>query len=134
MTIEETVKKLNHALNCMDFNPENFNILLGSLIEKENIKLKLYDFEYYNEERRAVANREKHKGISSQNFELAAEWRDLEREILRYIELRKEFNANRSEFSYDGEFLIYLYFGKERNDEKIKEIIREKAISRKKTY
>ena len=126
MTIEETVKKMNHALNSADFNKENFNSLLGSLIEKENVKLKLLDFGYYNEERLEVAVSEKQAGIKSKKYEWAATWRKLEREILEHIELREKYDVKWSEFHYDREFLIYLYFGKGKNVEEIKDIIRER--------
>lgn len=129
MKIEETVKKLNHALNSVDFDKENFNSLLGSLIEKENVKLKLLDFEFYNEKRREAVRMKKLDRINF-DFGRAADWRCLEKIILKQIELREKFNVKRTQFYYDGEYLYYLYFGAERNDKKVKGIVKKKAIPR----
>jgi len=126
MVVEEIVKKLKLALNNADFNTHEFENLLESLTEQEKVKLKILDFEYYNEERLEHAKNEKIEGVKSQNFEWAASWRDNEKKILKYIELREEFNIKKSGFHFEEGFLLYFYLGTEKNDEQIKEIIKEK--------
>lgn len=126
MAVEEIVEKLELTLNIADFNTAEFENLLESLIEQEKVKLKILDFEYYNEERLEHAKKEKIEGVKSQNFEWAASWRDKEVKILKYIELREEFNIKKSGFHFEKGFLLYFYLGTEKNDKQIKEIIKEK--------
>lgn len=49
MVVEEILEKLKLALNNADFNNNEFENLLESLTEQEKVKLKILDFEYYNE-------------------------------------------------------------------------------------
>lgn len=69
MVVEEILEKLKLALNNADFNNNEFENLLESLTEQEKVKLKILDFEYYNEERLEHAKNEKIEGVKSQNFE-----------------------------------------------------------------
>lgn len=94
MVVEEILEKLKLALNNADFNTNEFENILKSMVEQEKVKIKILDFEYYNEERLKHAQKEKIEGVKSQNFEWAASWRDKEKKILKYIELREEFDIN----------------------------------------
>lgn len=126
MVVEEILEKLQLTLNIADFNTAEFENLLESLIEQEKVKLKILDFEYYNEERLEHAKKEKIEGVKSQNFEWAASWRDKEKKILKYIELREEFDIKKSGFHYEEGFLLYFYLGTEKNDIQIKELIKQR--------
>lgn len=126
MVVEEIVEKLKLALNNADFNRTEFENLITSLTEHEKVKLKILDFEYYNEERLEHAKKEKIEGVKSQNFEWAASWRDKEKKILKYIELREEFDIKKSGFHFEEGYLLYFYLATEKNDIQIKEIIKQR--------
>ncbi len=126
IAVEEIVEKLKLTLNSTDFNINDFENLLESLIEQEEVKRKILDFEYYNEKRLEHAKKEKIEGVKSQNFEWAASWRDKEKKILKYIELREEFDIKKSGFHYEEDYLLYFYLGTEKNDIQIKEIIKQR--------
>jgi len=123
MPIQEIVEKLNQALTNVDFNKDEVENLLVLLTEHQQVKVKILDFEYYNEERLEYAKNEKSKEVKFQNFEQAASWRHREKKILKYIELRKEFNIKKSGFHFEEEFLFFFYLGTEKNDKQLKEII-----------
>lgn len=46
IAVEEIVEKLKLTLNSTDFNINDFENLLESLIEQEEVKRKILDFEY----------------------------------------------------------------------------------------
>ena len=127
--VKQIVEEINKALFDVNIDEGQFGNLLEKMVEKEKIKIKILDFEYYNEERLQHATKEKIEGVKSQNFEWAASWRDKEKKILKYIELRKEFNVDKSMFHFEEGFLLYLYLGTAKNDKLIKRIINEKYIS-----
>lgn len=90
-----------------------------------NIKIKLIDFEYFNEERLMNAKEEKIICVRLQNFEKAASNRDLELECQKHIDLKNQFELNKSMFDLKEGYLLYYYFGTSLNDRKMKEIYKQ---------
>lgn len=123
---DKIVKKLNAFLNSPDFNTCEFEKLLESLLEQENVKLKILDFKYFSEDRLEYVRQEKIKDVKLGSFERAASWREKELKILKYIEFREQFDIKKSEFHFEEGFLLFFYLGTEINDMPIKEKIKEK--------
>lgn len=126
MVVEVILEKLKLALNNADFSTTEFDNLLTSLLEQKEIKIKILDFEYYNEKRLEHIQKEKIEGVKSLNFGYAASCRDTEKKILKFIELRDEFEIKKSGFHFENGFLFYFYLGTEKNDKHIKEIIKQR--------
>jgi len=126
VSVDKVVAMLNHALNDADLKTNKFEAQLELLTQKEKVKVKIVDLEYYNEDRLQRAKNEKINCIRSQNFELSAKWRDKERKILEYIKLREEFNIIKSCFHLEAGYLLYFYLGTEKNDKQVKELIKVK--------
>lgn len=123
MTIDDIIHKLNIALYDDDLSKGEIENLLELLTDQENIKIRVLDFEYYNEERLENIKHKKKEGVISQDFEWAAICREEELKIQKYIELKIEFDIKRSGFYFEDGYVLYFYFGTEKNDKQIKEII-----------
>ncbi len=118
------VEKLNQALHADNFDSSAFKNQLHFITEQQKVRLRVLDFEYFNEQRLSHVTKKKLEAIKAWDFEAAALWRDKERKVLEYIEIRKELNIQKSGFHYDKGYLFYSHLGTARND---KEVI--KALS-----
>ncbi|MCK4661530.1 MAG: hypothetical protein KAT68_01585 [Bacteroidales bacterium] len=129
--IQKIVKKLNNFLDEEHLNEKQFENSLKHIFEIgiDKVKIKIIDFEYHNEERLKHATKEKIEEVKSQNFEWAAKQREIEKKCKRHIELKKEYNIEKSMFYYEHNFLLYFYFGTSKNDKIIKELIKSKIES-----
>jgi hypothetical protein len=142
-TIEDIVLSLNDLLEAEQFDPELLDDLITSLNElcnsqimlnyellesldtSFNSKIIFFDFEFYNEKRLFRARYKKRRAIKAQNFELAANAMDLEKECLKYISFKKQCGFEKSIFVIVRNFLIYAYFGNDKNDQLIKEFLNQ---------
>ncbi len=113
------VEKLNQALHADNFDADAFKNLLHSIIEQEKVRLRVLDFEYFNEKRLAHVAKKKLEAIRAWELESAALWRDKERKVLEYIEIRKELNIQKSGFHYDKGYLFYSHLGTAKNDNEV---------------
>ena len=66
------------------------------------------------------AKNENIKYVKLQDFETAAEFRQIEKECKSYIEIKTEYNIRKSMFYFKQNYLFYFYFGTDRNDKQIK--------------
>jgi hypothetical protein len=123
-TVENNVSKLNEILEDDKFNLNEFDRLIKQLKEEYKVKIKFLDFKYHNEYRRALARKEKIKNIKIQEFETAANWRDLEKDCLSFISIRKEYNIEKSTFYFEKEYMFYFYFGTAKSDKKVREYLK----------
>lgn len=123
--IDPIVEKLNKFLK--DKNPDfkQFEEIIKQIKEQEKLRIRILDFEYNDEERLNHAVKEKIIAVKSYNFERAASWRDKEKEIQKYIDLKKTFKIKKSMFYFQGDYLVYFYFGNAKNDKEIKEFLKE---------
>jgi len=115
-SIKKLIKKLNELLETENPVQEDFDKLILPIKENKTISIKILDFEYYNEDRLKHACKEKIKGVELQNFENVAAWRDKEKKIQKYIDIRKELKVKKSRFFFKEDYLLYLYMGTARND------------------
>ena len=122
---KDILQKLNEILEKDNPDIELFETLLMTLKSEYNPKIKLIDFEYYTEERLIKAKEEKIICIRLQNFEKAASNRDLELECQKHIDLKNQFELNKSMFDLKEGYLLYYYFGTSLNDRKIREFYKK---------
>jgi hypothetical protein len=121
---ENIALKMNEMLEADSFSRKDFDILLNRLKEVHSIKVIILDFKYYSEKLLRKIKKEKIKFIKVQDFEKAAKLRDIEKECLGYISIRKEYKIEKSAFYLDQEYLFYLCLGTARNDQKVEAYFR----------
>ena len=116
------VENLNLALHADDFDADAFSNLLQRIIKQENIRLRILDFEYFHETRLKHLTKEKLAAIQAKDYHAGALWRDKERKVLEYIEIKRELKIQQSGFLYDKGYLFYFHLGTARNDPAIKKL------------
>lgn len=133
--VESIVLQMNEFLEADSFNLNAFQELLVTLTEllyveyPEQTELSLhsriifFDFEYYSEETCKNYTEEKLKCVKEQNFEGAANIREIERKYLKFIDFRNQCEFKKSTFLQVHQYLIYGYFGSAKNDQQIKNIL-----------
>jgi type 1 glutamine amidotransferase len=117
------VEKLNQALHADNFDVDALRNLLLFITEQEKVRLRVLDFEYFNEQRLSHVTKKKLEAIKAWDFESAALWRDKERKVLEYMEIRKELNIQQSGFHYDKGYLFYSHLGTAKNDNEVIKIL-----------
>jgi hypothetical protein len=123
VNVAEIIKKLNQYLNDADFKGDDFGNQLKLLIDHEKVKVKIVDFEPYNEKDMQDAYNEKIKEVLTQNFEKALIWRLKEKKIKEYLTAKKQLKIKESGFHFEDGYLFFFHLGTEKNDHQIKEII-----------
>lgn len=132
-TLKFIVAKLNEMLESEQFDSEQFEFYFALLKEKYNFEIQLIDFEFYNIEKLKEAQIEKKKGLELQDFEYTANYRELERMCLKYLEYKAEWKIDKSIFlpepgrnllnSLIPVYFYYCHFGAAKNDARIKKLI-----------
>lgn len=120
---EEIVLKLNELLESDQFDRNEFDFLIKLLKEYVKTDVKFLDFEYYNEDRLKSARSNKMAKVKLQDFEAAAKFREMEKECMNYIEIKTEYNIEKSTFYYDNDYLFYFYLGTAKNDKTVRVLI-----------
>ncbi|MGD9928734.1 MAG: hypothetical protein AB7U05_01840 [Mangrovibacterium sp.] len=122
-TLIEIADQLNILLNTESLSIPLLNKLALELMQKSETRIKLVDFEKYNEENLSKLTEEKLKNIKEQNFEKAANLREQEKECFKYANFQKYFKLQNSFFYPEEGKLFYFYLGTEKNDREIKSIL-----------
>ncbi len=117
------VEKLNQSLHADNFDVDAFKNLIHFITAQEKVRLRVLDFEYFNEQRLSQVTKKKLEAIKAWDFEAAALWRDKERKVLEYIEIRKELNIQQSGFHYDKGYLFYSHMGTAKNDNEVIKVL-----------
>jgi len=121
---EKDIAELNNFLVSEQFDIEAFDAFFLALKQNTSFKIKLIDFEYYNEQRLEEAKKEKISSVQYQNWERAASNRDLELLCQKFIDIRNQFNIEKSSFLYEEDYLLYLFLGTARNDKRVREYLK----------
>ena len=122
MSIEiQLLSKLNNEINSNALDIDLFIDLIKGIS-----KIKFIDLTFYTEEKLLYAKREKNLCIRKQLYERAALMRDLERNCIKYIELRDLLDIETSLFYLDEEQIVFLYTGKGKNDDEVVKILNER--------
>jgi len=125
---ENEINELNSFLESDSFDIEEFDKLYQSLKLNNTFKIKLIDFDYYNEERLEEAKKEKIICVQLQNFERAASNRDLELECQKYVDIKSEYKIEKSAFHYEHKYLMYFYLGTAKNDKLVREYLKKETL------
>ncbi len=121
-TYEQIVTELNHSLNKEQFNKNEIENIIVLAMEQTKLKLKLFDFEYFNENKLAEIQTIMAKALETENFEQIAYLQQIENECIRIITVREKCELKESVFSTDEDSLLYFYFGNSTNDKVIKSL------------
>ena len=124
------ILELNDLLEADTFNSEHFEALFRSLLKLPDIKFRVLDFEFNNEERLENIRKEKIKCVELQNFEKAASNRHLERECQKYVDLKGELKIEKSQFYLEKTQLAYCFFGNAKNDGLVRLLVENITVSR----
>jgi hypothetical protein len=119
------VLKLNEWLVSDHFDRNEFDHLIKLLKEQYKTDIKCLDFEYYNEDRLESARSNKMAKVKLQDFEAAAKFREMEKECMNYIEIKIEYNIEKSTFYYDKDYLFYFCLGTAKNDRNVRDYLNE---------
>ena len=76
----------------------------------------LMDFELYTKEKKEQLRLLKVEKVKQQDFEYAANLRDMEKECITYLKFKKHYGFEKSAFVLLLGILIYAYFGTAKND------------------
>ena len=119
------ISELNNFLESDCFDIDCFDNCYKSLKLNNTLKIKIIDFEYYNEKRLEESKKEKTICVKLQNFEKAASYRDLELECQKYVDLKTELKIEKSAFYYEQNYLMYFYLGTAKNDKLVREYLKK---------
>lgn len=143
-TIEEVVRAFNQQLSAQmpDYKllehsvsqfaelcepmPESDDSLAEEDEQAVHPGIVLMDFKEHSEEKREEARLLKLENVKQQNYELAANLRDVEKACNTYLEFKKHYGLETSAFVLLHGFLIYTYFGDAPNDEPVREFLEKK--------
>jgi len=118
-TLIEIAKKMNELLEADEIDNAELEEICQSLKEQTNVRFRLMDFNYFNKERLAVINAQKIEFVRKQNFEAAANKRQLEKKCLKHIHGKEQFKIEKSMFDTEENIFAYFYTGTAKNDLKI---------------
>jgi hypothetical protein len=123
--LDEMVQKLNELLESESIDNTEFDFLINRIKDELKMSVKFLDFEYFNEDRLESARANKMSKVKLQDFETAAEFREMEKECLNYIQLKRECNIEKSTFYYDKNYLFYFCLGTSKYDKIVREYLNE---------
>lgn len=119
----EIADQLNAMLVAEGLDKSKLGELARELDQIPDLRIKLIDFEKYNEENLTELSAEKFAKIKEQNFEAAANLREQEKECFKYANFQKYFKLKHSFFYPEERKLFYFHLGTERNDKLVKDIL-----------
>lgn len=123
MKNQQLISELNKLLTSKTFNRQLLKELLNHSAES-GLEVKLIDLTFYNEEKLLYATREKVLCAKTQYYDRAVLMRDIERDCIKYIELREKHDVEKSTFCIDGNLLLFFYYGAGVHDDKVREVVK----------
>lgn len=120
-TIKNSVVELNKLLVVSQFQIECFKSFIN-ILKEHNVKLKILDFTRFDKKKQKEACTNKIEAVKNQEFEIAANYRDLEKKCMEIEEFKTQYNIVKSTFRYEKGYVLYFYLNTERNDKHIKEL------------
>jgi len=121
--LERSVNQFNKLCKSKSVSDDN---LLDSLNQIYQPGIVWMDFELYTEEKKEKAQLKKLEKVKQQDFEYAANMRDVEKDCQTYLKFKKHHGFKKSTFVIIEGFLIYAYFGTAKNDHLIKGFLTRK--------
>ncbi|WP_143960136.1 UvrB/UvrC motif-containing protein [Litoribacter populi] len=123
MDFDHKLDQLNSALAASEPDWALLRQLIQELTDQAGLKLKVLDFEFYNDARLEYAEKEKDLATRRQAYEEASIWRDKVREIQKHIDLRNDLSLTTSSFRVDHGHLFYFHTGKGLHDQQVLELL-----------
>lgn len=114
--LKELTKEMNDLMEAEDVDKNWLEEVCNLWQNQTNIRFRLVDLEYYNEERLNSITEEKIAFVKAQNFEGAANKREIEKKFIKHVEFKKELEIENSAFHFEENMLVYLYTGTAKND------------------
>lgn len=124
--LNELTKQLNDMLVAEQINSAQLEKVCSAWQSQTDIRFRLVDLEYYNEEKLNTITEEKIAFVKAQNFEGAANKREIEKKFIKHVEFKKELEIENSAFHFEENMLVYLYTGTAKNDK----VLYSRLISR----
>ncbi len=100
--LNEMAKQLNEMLNAEQIDSAKLEKVCNAWQNQTNIRFRLVDLEYYNEERLNTITEEKIAFVKAQNFEGAANKREIEKKFIKHVEFKKELEIENSAFHFEA--------------------------------
>ena len=120
--LSDNIQKLNTILqdgNILE-KLDEFKFVIEDCKNNYHLKLKIWDFDFFNEETLMFLKKFKAKAAEMKNFELAANARWMELECLNALKNKAEKNLVNSEFIVTEYWLIFCCFEQTHNINNIK--------------
>ena len=117
--LTEIAKKMNELLEADEMDNAVLEEICQMLKEQTNVRFRLMDFKFFNEERLAEINAQKIELIRNQSFDAAANKREHEVKCLKHIQGKEQFKIGKSMFDTEENIFAYFYTGTAKNDLKI---------------
>lgn len=114
--LNELTKQLNEMLVADQIDSAQLEEVCNAWQNQTNIRFRLVDLEYYNEEKLNTITEEKIEFVKAQNFEGAANMREIEKKFIKHVEFKKELEIENSAFHFEESMLVYIYTGTAKND------------------
>lgn len=118
-SIKYFLNRLNGFLITDEMRIDQFGRTLKRFEKRLNPKIGVVDFKYFDENRLKKARQEKLKGELIKNFQYVRSQRRLERVCQQYLELKTQFDIEKSIFLFEENVLLYCHFGTSKNDQAI---------------
>ena len=115
----EIAEKMNNLLESDQLDYASLEEICLTIKDQTRVRFRLMDFEFFNEEKVAVITAKKLRLIQEQNFEGAANMRDIEKKYLKHINFKKSFEIEKSMFFSEDDLLVYFHTGTAKNDNAI---------------
>ena len=114
--LNELTKQLNELLVADQIDSAQLEKVCCAWQSQTNIRFWVVDFVHYNEEQLELITQEKIAFVREQNFEGAANKREIEKKFIKHVTFKKEFEIEKSAFHFEENTLVYLYTGTAKND------------------
>lgn len=118
--IEDIVKMMNNLLHADLPDDRQIGQVFEEIRREFKPVIRFLDFEYYNEKTLRWAKQGKADAVKAKNYEVGAEYRDIEVKCQEYVAAMDTFGTRESAFHYKDDVVLYLYFGNARNDKAFK--------------
>lgn len=118
--LDNIAAHLNQLLYADKVDNQELEKIISTLDKELNTKIRLLNYEFYNEERLNSAIVEKKRQIELSNFELASKQRFLEKKCQHYLDLKTKLGIEKSVFYRVRNALLYFYLGTAKNDIKVR--------------
>ena len=114
--LEKITDWMNVMLEAEQLDNSKLEQICQFLLDQTKIRFKLFDFEFFNEERLAILQAERSNVIRDGDYKALCKHDDIEEKCKKHIRFKKYFRIEKSFFYSDENKLVYFHTGKAKND------------------